>query len=263
MNNIKINRAWAIVYPVGIYYVITNVATFLICLFVPLTNESYGFIKVLSTLLTLPFIYRIYRADEMRRGYLESEWKTVIKSFRKEISVIVGIVLMAACLSVVLNNILAWTPLIETSKSYQQVAKAFFGGGIIFEILGPCILVPILEEYVFRGLVYCRLREWLSLPWAVGISAVIFGVMHMNLVQFIYAGLLGIFLALCAERTEYLYGAIAGHMAANTISVIRTETEWLKWMEHPFGVKLCMTIGLGLVFVGLAVIIFRKKRDTI
>lgn len=85
----------------------------------------------------------------------------------------------------------------------------------------------------------------------------------MNLVQFIYAGLLGIFLALCAERTEYLYGAIAGHMAANTISVIRTETEWLKWMEHPFGVKLCMTIGLGLVFVGLAVIIFRKKRDTI
>ena len=49
MKDIKWYRAWDIVYPVGIYYVLMNVATFVVCLIVPLTDESYGFIKVLTT----------------------------------------------------------------------------------------------------------------------------------------------------------------------------------------------------------------------
>lgn len=70
------------------------------------------------------------------------------------------------------------------------------------------------------------------MTWAVVISAIIFGMMHMNIVQFVYAGFLGVFLALCVERTKHLYGAILAHMAANTISVIRTETNWLSWMDE-------------------------------
>lgn len=259
MKDTGINKIWYIVYPIGVYYVLTNVVTFLICLIIPFSNENYSFIKVLSTLITLPFIYKIYRMDEMGRGHFTPEWKTVSHSFKKDFPIVLGIVVMAACLSIVLNNIIAWTPLIQSSQSYQEVSKAFYGGNIIFEILGPCIFVPILEEYVFRGLVYRRLRQWLSVTWAVILSAVIFGFMHMNLVQFVYAGLLGVFLALCAERTQYLYGAIAGHMTANTISVIRTETTWLSWMKKSFEVELCVTIGLGLLFVGCYVFVFKKR----
>ena len=68
MKDIKWYRAWDIVYPVGIYYVLMNVATFVVCLIVPLTDESYGFIKVLTTLFVLPVVYVMYRNDQLRRG---------------------------------------------------------------------------------------------------------------------------------------------------------------------------------------------------
>ena len=65
MKDIKWYRAWDIVYPVGIYYVLMNVATFVVCLIVPLTDESYGFIKVLTTLFVLPVVYVMYRNDQL------------------------------------------------------------------------------------------------------------------------------------------------------------------------------------------------------
>lgn len=213
----------------------------------------------MSTLLTLPFIYHIYYTDELRRGYIKPKVREIMTGMKEELPVLLGIVVMAFCTSIVLNNVIAWTPLIQNSKSYQEVTKAFFGGRVLFEVLGPCIFVPILEEYIFRGIVYKRLREWVSLPIAIGASAAIFGIMHMNLVQFIYAGILGIFLAFCAEKTKYLYGAVLGHMAANTISVIRTETNWIAWIENPLSAKISVTISLTLVFIGLFILIFRKK----
>ena len=46
---------------------------------------------------------------------------------------------------------------------------------------------------------------------------------HLNLVQFIYACGMGIVLACCMEVTGHVYGAILAHMAANLIAVLRTE----------------------------------------
>ena len=154
-----------------------NVATFVVCLIVPLTDESYGFIKVLTTLFVLPVVYVMYRNDQLRRGVQKAKAKDLFLDMRSEIVPLLGILVMAACAAVVLNNLIAWTPLMKVSATYQSVTRKFFGGAVIFEILGPCIFVPILEEYVFRGLVYKRLREWLGMTWAVVISAIIFGMM--------------------------------------------------------------------------------------
>lgn len=260
MKDIKWYRVWDIVYPVGIYYVLMNVATFVVCLIVPLTDESYGFIKVLTTLFVLPVVYVMYRNDQLRRGVQKAKAKELLFDMRSEIVPLLGILVMAACAAVVLNNLIAWTPLMKVSATYQSVTRKFFGGAVIFEILGPCILVPVLEEYVFRGLVYKRLREWLGMTWAVVISAIIFGMMHMNIVQFVYAGFLGVFLALCVERTKHLYGAILAHMAANTISVIRTETNWLSWMDESLQAQTLTTVGMGLVFIGLYLLVFWKGK---
>lgn len=260
MKDIKWYRAWDIVYPVGVYYVLMNVATFIVCLAVPLTDESYGFIKVLTTLLVLPVVYIMYRNDQLRRGIEKPKVGELFLDMKSEIFPLIGIIVMAVCAAVALNNLIAWTPLMKLSATYQSVTRKFFGGIVIFEILGPCILVPILEEYVFRGLVYKRLREWLGVAWAVVISAIIFGMMHMNIVQFVYAGLLGIFLAFCVEWTKHLYGAILAHMAANTISVIRTETNWLSWMDDSLQAQVLTTVGMGLVFLGLSLLFANRRR---
>ena len=60
MKDIKWYRAWDIVYPVGIYYVLMNVATFVVCLIVPLTDESYGVYlseKLKNDRITVPWMH--------------------------------------------------------------------------------------------------------------------------------------------------------------------------------------------------------------
>lgn len=129
MKDIKWYRAWDIVYPVGIYYVLMNVATFVVCLIVPLTDESYGFIKVLTTLFVLPVVYVMYRNDQLRRGVQKAKAKDLFLDMRSEIVPLLGILVMAACAAVVLNNLISWTPLMKVSATYQSVTRKFFGWG--------------------------------------------------------------------------------------------------------------------------------------
>ena len=60
----------------------------------------------------------------------------------------------------------------------------------MFIVIG--VVSPIVEEVVFRGLVAKRIQDYLGTAWAVALSAVIFGAYHGNVMQFVYAGLLGL-----------------------------------------------------------------------
>lgn len=56
--------------------------------------------------------------------------------------------------------------------------------------------------------------------------------MHFNLVQFVYAFVLGLLLAHIVSKTGSLFTAIAAHMAANLVSVLWEETDWLDFLNQ-------------------------------
>ena len=58
---------------------------------------------------------------------------------------------------------------------------------------------------------------------AVFVSAAVFGLLHMNLAQFVYAAVFGVLLAYVTNVTGSIAGAIAAHMAANLTSTLRAE----------------------------------------
>ena len=127
-----------------------------------------------------------------------------------------------AALGIAVNNIIAMTSLIQASEGFQTANQAFFAGAAVYEFLGSCFLIPIAEELLFRGVVYQRLKLMLGVAPAIICSALIFGLVHANLVQFLYAVVLGCLLA-------FLYVPVLGHIAANTVSVVREETGWLSF----------------------------------
>ena len=59
-------------------------------------------------------------------------------------------------------------------------------------------------------------------------SALLFGLIHFNVVQFVYAFLLGLVLAAFMYKSGHVYAAMIGHITANAFAVIRTETGILK-----------------------------------
>lgn len=137
---------------------------------------------------------------------------------------------MAVVMCGVVNNYLfsiIMSVVRDFSSGYFEVVKVFYTKDLWMEILTLCIIGPAAEELVYRGFVYQRLRERGSQEAAAVWSALLFGLMHFNLVQGVYAFVLGILLAHITERTGGLATAAAAHMVANLVSVLWTETDWL------------------------------------
>ena len=104
-------------------------------------------------------------------------------------------------------------------SSFSEVDSMIFGGSFVIVLLSAGIFGPIVEELIFRGIVYKRLRKKSNFLIASVVSAFIFGLAHMNVVQFIYAFILGVIMAFLFE-TYGIFGSMLMHIVANTIVVI-------------------------------------------
>ncbi|MCH5265611.1 MAG: CPBP family intramembrane metalloprotease [Lachnospiraceae bacterium] len=112
-------------------------------------------------------------------------------------------------------------------KSYEELAENFE-----LDTLPPavmlfmvCLLGPLAEEMIFRGMIYGKLRRAFSLWPAAWISGLLFGIFHMNLVQGIYATLFGVILAYIYERTQTIWGCTLLHCVFNASSYLAEEVE--------------------------------------
>lgn len=96
--------------------------------------------------------------------------------------------------------------------------------GYMTEVPFPVMLffmamVPAFcEEVAFRGTVYGGYRKDGSKFWAVILSGLMFGLMHMNLNQATYAFVLGILLALLLEATDSILMTMLFHFIYNAQS---------------------------------------------
>ena len=121
------------------------------------------------------------------------------------------------------------------------------------EVLASGFVIPIAEELLFRGVVFKRLRMvLLDGKKAMILSAVIFGIFHFNIVQFIYAAVLGILLAYFVEKTRKVSLAVIGHMAANLAAILRAETGSLDFAYEPTMTGIGFTVmmaSIGLMSV--------------
>ena len=80
------------------------------------------------------------------------------------------------------------------------------------------VLPAFVEEFIFRGLIYHSYRKN-GLVGACVFSALAFGVMHMNLNQFFYAFVIGMFFAKMVEVTGSMWSSVIAHFAFNTYSI--------------------------------------------
>ena len=88
------------------------------------------------------------------------------------------------------------------------------------------ILIPVLEEFIFRGLLQSWLRRHLSRQPALLITAVAFALMHFasmqgatNLVIVPAVFVIGYFLGHLYERQGSLYASIGLHVTYNALGV--------------------------------------------
>ena len=246
-------KVWKIVYPVLMYYAAITIGTFVAQMVFGGGTESYMLCKIIGSLVAIPVVFTDYKQDLMLTG----RYGTKISLVKVQWVELGFVIVSTVFLSVGLNNIISMSPLVTMSQEYQNANNSFYGSTIGLELLGAALITPFLEELLHRGVVYGRLRRMMGLVPSVLISALIFAGLHFNIVQFIYAFLLGCVFALFVEKSGYLYPAVIAHVVANGLAVIRTETGFLSGTVD--GSVSAWLISIGILLLGVSCFIQYKR----
>ncbi|MFP3903399.1 MAG: CPBP family intramembrane glutamic endopeptidase [Armatimonadota bacterium] len=108
-----------------------------------------------------------------------------------------------------------------TGAPIAQVGMKLMGQhtalSVVIYLILLAVVAPIAEELLFRGYLYPALRENMSKFAAVAISAMLFGLLHMNPVAIVPIVIIGIVLAILYETTHSVVPGVVCHALNNTI----------------------------------------------
>ena len=248
-------KVWYILYPFLFYYAVMLIFVTLAQWIFGMDDSHFVLCQLIATILTIPFMLPLYRQGQ---GFAGMKRQPVGVTKERTVHVLWA-VLITACISIAVNNIITMTGLPEMSTGYQKANAGFYGGNLITEVLCLAVFTPVLEELVFRGIIYGRLKTMIPKLAAILLSALIFAVVHTNIVQFLYAFLVGILLAILMDCAGNVYGAMAGHMAANLIAIVRTETHLLDFTVK--GNLFSWIISVGLLAAGVFLLQWHWHRE--
>lgn len=106
-------------------------------------------------------------------------------------------------------------------EAYVESAESVGMGTNGWVIFATICLAPIGEELLCRGLVLYYAKQSFGRFWPANIlQAFLFGVIHANWVQGVYAFAIGLVLGYLTERYQSLIPAMATHFVVNLISSV-------------------------------------------
>ncbi|MCR5743429.1 MAG: CPBP family intramembrane metalloprotease [Lachnospiraceae bacterium] len=171
--------------------------------------------------------------------------------------VLVFVLGMAAALFI--NGVLIlsglYSLLVET---YTETAEILLSGDLIATYITAVILAPVMEELMFRGLIYKKLRTYCIFSLAALLSSIYFGIFHMNFLQFLYATALGLFLAYAFERFKSVKAAILLHCGANFMATLLSTNETIGGFVLGSEQQLIAATFLALLVLFASIIIINK-----
>lgn len=113
----------------------------------------------------------------------------------------------------IIINFIGWSDM-EYSYEMKYPLIAF-----IIMVVWSCIIAPITEEYIFRGILMRTLSKH-GAAFGIVASSFMFGLMHGNLTQTPMAFLIGLVLGYVATKSGNIRQSIAIHMINNIFATI-------------------------------------------
>lgn len=165
-------------------------------------NSKALLIILIVSIIFLPILYKVFKKYKEKNNFK-------IKNILIPIAFGVNICLIYNITIFELNNIFHFTNKFKTSNI-----------PIIVQIICSGLLGPILEELLFRGIVYNKLKEFNKPMTSIIISSVIFSLFHSNIVDAIYAFGVSFILIYMYEKYKTLKAPIITHICLNTTIIL-------------------------------------------
>lgn len=147
-----------------------------------------------------------------------------VKFSKVKPSVIISSVAFALGIAYLSNNLtsmflqnISLLGISNNTATSSMVSDSF--SGMIVSLLVTAIIPAFSEEFLFRGIILGKLRKYGD-SFAVIVSALMFGLIHGNIVQFPFAFVCGLGFGLLVVKTNSLLPSMIAHFLNNLLSSI-------------------------------------------
>lgn len=186
----------------------------------------------------------------------DGEWNFKINN--KPVVQVVAVVILAYGTSTFFNIVLGsipWQDIFEQQVTPDEAV--FYSIPLWARMICYEVVAPFAEEILFRRVIYKKLRGISPVWLAAVVSALLFGVYHGNLVQGIYAFIMGIFLAVVYEWTGSFVAPVVFHMVANHLSDITYEFKNVGEIVYsPYGAVTAVL----LILIAMYILVKNKNK---
>lgn len=218
-------------------------------------NDFTVQIMFYTMIITIPVMVMLMKKDEDSKRFFSFAKHYNRISFKAFILLLP----LGICMCLGIAKLVTIFPIDNIIGSYEEVVNSYNQSSIAFRALVLCILVPVAEELVYRGMFYKRLKEYFETTIAAYIAAIVFGVVHMNLVQGLYAFLCALILIYVYEKYKTILAPIFLHIIVNTMALISGEFQVFDKINNTFIAKLFFMVLELAGIVALLRVIWVKK----
>lgn len=189
------------------------------------TGNGTAIISICASLAAGIVIWKMFAKEELGKARKELALK---HSCLKSPLAYVAMAISTLGFSLGLNFLFTYLGIDKISASYTDTAQMQYSAVAILGIVAYGFVTPVVEELLFRGVLYNRIKQYMSYRGAILFSAFIFGFYHQNMVQGIYGFVMGCLIAWFYERFGRFHVAVLVHMLSNlaayTLTLLGTKT---------------------------------------
>ena len=156
-----------------------------------------------------------------------------------------------------LNLLFDLTGITNSSATYRAVAQSQLSASLAVGLICYGIVTPLAEELIFRGIVYNELKRSYKLPLAMVVSALLFGLYHMNVVQGGYGFIMGLLMVYLYEYFGSFLWPVLVHMLANSLAYVLGYTSLADSFIHSWPTAI---VCLAVTIVGVKLLDSDKRK---
>lgn len=146
--------------------------------------------------------------------------KDRLKINKIEIKTIGKVILISLALNLIFQSTQFLFPETMRNELIAEMESELYGVKSIIGFITVVIIAPLTEEILFRGLILGELAKCFNIHIAIALQAVLFGVMHGNIIWAVIAFLSAMLYGYFIKKCKNIFTSVAGHMSVNLLSFI-------------------------------------------
>ncbi len=144
----------------------------------------------------------------------------------------------------------------DATMKYEETMSMLFSDNWMM-VIYTVVLAPLGEEMIFRGLTFGYAKKVMPIMAANIVQAALFGIYHLNLIQGIYAFVMGLIFGYIMMKLQSIWAVVILHIVVNLSGLIMNKIltnsssimTWESIVIDVIAITICILLILGLPII--------------